>query len=162
MSTVCWATNGFCVNDQSLNFRAVLLRIWKECLYSYRLQMIGIFGLMIIIAGSSAGYAQVIQWVIAAIEMQDFSVTVWGPLVVVGLVFVKSVSHYAQQVATFHIVTRVQLALQKRLFSQLIDMDLAELSSEPPAAQAVRFSNCLLYTSPSPRDGATSRMPSSA
>ena len=33
---------------------------------------------------------------------------------------------------------------------------------EEAAALYVKVSSCLLYTSPSPRDGATSRMPSSA
>ena len=38
--------------------------------------------------------------------------------------------------------------------------EIRERLTEPPANAAVR--NCLLYTSPSPRDGLLSRMPSSA
>ena len=39
---------------------------------------------------------------------------------------------------------------------------LTEHEAECPACQAVRIEACLLYTSPSPRDLSTSRMPSSA
>ena len=42
------------------------------------------------------------------------------------------------------------------------ELEIAE--SEMPALMALRahYSDCLLYTSPSPRDGLLSRMPSSA
>ena len=40
------------------------------------------------------------------------------------------------------------------------DLDVNEIYSSTVIAQAM--DSCLLYTSPSPRDGATSRMPSSA
>ena len=33
---------------------------------------------------------------------------------------------------------------------------------EPPSYQVILLNDCLLYTSPSPRDGLLSRMPSSA
>ena len=41
-------------------------------------------------------------------------------------------------------------------------MTLAALGGADATAQAQSAKSCLLYTSPSPRDGATSRMPSSA
>ena len=40
--------------------------------------------------------------------------------------------------------------------------ELAELASQVPQPSAAVVSTCLLYTSPSPRDGLLSRMPSSA
>ena len=43
-------------------------------------------------------------------------------------------------------------------FEKLSDKDLIEKTNEFKE----RFKNCLLYTSPSPRDGHQSRMPSSA
>ena len=38
----------------------------------------------------------------------------------------------------------------------------SRLFSSPPLSDMLKFSGCLLYTSPSPRDLSTSRMPSSA
>ena len=43
-----------------------------------------------------------------------------------------------------------------------MDVSLYPIDSEGAALQALRFGNCLLYTSPSPRDRTRSRMPSSA
>ena len=39
---------------------------------------------------------------------------------------------------------------------------IGPLAWEPPYAVGAALENCLLYTSPSPRDGLLSRMPSSA
>ena len=56
--------------------------------------------------------------------------------------------------------------------AQTSELDLVEVSpmAEPPVVRIMDFGkylfeqkkNCLLYTSPSPRDGLLSRMPSSA
>ena len=40
--------------------------------------------------------------------------------------------------------------------------DIGLIGAEPARAEHIAFSACLLYTSPSPRDGLLSRMPSSA
>ena len=40
--------------------------------------------------------------------------------------------------------------------------NISVLEVQHTKASYLAYSNCLLYTSPSPRDGATSRMPSSA
>ena len=46
----------------------------------------------------------------------------------------------------------------------LVERMVLELAGQPNAAAPAKATpvTCLLYTSPSPRDGATSRMPSSA
>ena len=41
-------------------------------------------------------------------------------------------------------------------------MDASKVNVLPKVEEPTVSKNCLLYTSPSPRDGATSRMPSSA
>ena len=42
------------------------------------------------------------------------------------------------------------------------DPDATQVASLNAAVDGLKAKDCLLYTSPSPRDGATSRMPSSA
>ena len=48
----------------------------------------------------------------------------------------------------------------------MLEKDISEMVSDPQVIQALKeadhFYICLLYTSPSPRDGLLSRMPSSA
>lgn len=119
----------------------ILRRIWRECLHGERAKIAIIFVLMVLIAISSAGYAQAIQWIIAAFDGNDASVTRWGPALVIALVMTKALSQYGQQILTAMALTEVQRGLQLRLFKQLIEMDLAALTSENSAAQATRFSN---------------------
>ena len=64
-------------------------------------------------------------------------------------------------------VTLDRVLLDRRMslteLSERVGVTLANLSIlKTGKAKAVRFSTCLLYTSPSPRDRTRSRMPSSA
>ena len=52
--------------------------------------------------------------------------------------------------------------LQPWQFVVVSDPEIKEKIKVAAEAEEREFYNCLLYTSPSPRDGATSRMPSSA
>ena len=52
---------------------------------------------------------------------------------------------------------------QELSFDDLVSMERTDFTPKVPPATNVAFANgCLLYTSPSPRDGLLSRMPSSA
>ena len=55
-------------------------------------------------------------------------------------------------------IDRQEFELIKTELSELHNVDIAELIEELDE----KYGNCLLYTSPSPRDLSTSRMPSSA
>ena len=55
--------------------------------------------------------------------------------------------------------TLAQVFQPERIFHQLKQVNNQTMKSNQPARM---FSTCLLYTSPSPRDGLLSRMPSSA
>ena len=56
------------------------------------------------------------------------------------------------------------LALKVEALPEALRRDLSELEGERPGGKWSRSTacSCLLYTSPSPRDGLLSRMPSSA
>ena len=59
---------------------------------------------------------------------------------------------------------RIDVIAGRRIYDQLLNMKLEERpnSSGSFASMLRDFDSCLLYTSPSPRDLSTSRMPSSA
>ena len=57
------------------------------------------------------------------------------------------------QIQNFAIIDSLQLEL---------DAGLTALTGETGAGKSILLDACLLYTSPSPRDGLLSRMPSSA
>ena len=55
-----------------------------------------------------------------------------------------------------------RLVQPKGLTSQIINLFHKNMISEKQSIEIMQLSSCLLYTSPSPRDLSTSRMPSSA
>ena len=57
--------------------------------------------------------------------------------------------------------SKFAIKLAKKISGQIINADSMQVYKELKVLSA-RPSNCLLYTSPSPRDLSTSRMPSSA
>ena len=57
------------------------------------------------------------------------------------------------------IIVIVVISIVQYLINDLIRMSTVSCAR---STERIQFSNCLLYTSPSPRDGLKSRMPSSA
>ena len=95
---------------------------------------------MLIVAISAAGYAKFIQTIIAAFEISSSTVIWWGPLGIISLAIVKGTSQYGQIILQNRILSRMQADLQAKMFSSLVNMDLANLLAESPAALAARFS----------------------
>ncbi|PJN94409.1 ABC transporter ATP-binding protein, partial [Amaricoccus sp. HAR-UPW-R2A-40] len=96
---------------------------------------------MALTALSTAAYAKIMQWIIAAFEAGQYSVMYWGPAVVLGTALVSGVTDYLRQTTIQRAVIRTETDLQKEMFSQLVGTDLARLRSEAPAGLAARFSS---------------------
>jgi len=95
---------------------------------------------MFLVAVSAAGYAKFIQMIISAFEINSSSVIWWGPVGIISLAVVKGLSQYSQLLLQNKILSRVQANLQYKMFNSLVNMDLANLLAESPAALATRFS----------------------
>ncbi len=95
---------------------------------------------MVVMATASSGYAKLIQLITDAFERGDMAAAVWGPLAVVAATMLKGLSQYGQTVSSNRLVGRIEAALQKRMFGELLAADMARLAREAPAATAARFS----------------------
>ena len=70
---------------------------------------------------------------------------------------------WAEKLAKANTAARGMLQTARRISTDPTDSFLNELNiGDPDSTHHVRGFGCLLYTSPSPRDGLLSRMPSSA
>ena len=115
-------------------------RLWHGWLKHHkRVLALGFLG-MIIGALASAGYAKGLQWVIGAFETEERSVIWWGPLGIIALTSTKGTASYLHQLVQNRLLSTVQANMQKQMFERLINMDLAHLLAEAPAALATRFS----------------------
>lgn len=128
-------------SDELPSARSVFTRFWRDWLRGYKAKFLILLGFMAVIALASAGYAQFIQWVMEAFEDEAYSVAVWGPIGIIALTTAKATSGYAQQILQNRILSDVQIRMQQKMYAQLLNMDLSELSSENPSALAARFSN---------------------
>lgn len=123
-----------------LNARQAYGRLWRDWLAPYWPAMLLALFFMVIVAFATAGYAKFMEWVIAALERENFTVTWWGPVGIIALTFTKGAGHYLQQIVQNRVLSRVQAEMQKHMFDRLVYMDLAHLLAEAPAALAARFS----------------------
>ena len=117
------------------------VRLWREWLSrNRRLYFFGL-ALMLMTALSTAAYAKIMQWIIAAFQSGQYSVMYWGPALVLGTSIVSSLTDYMRQTTVQRAVIRTETDLQKEMFARLVGADLARLRSEAPAGLAARFSS---------------------
>tara|TARA_R110002124_G_scaffold82506_1_gene216500 strand:+ start:1466 stop:3322 length:1857 start_codon:yes stop_codon:yes gene_type:complete len=126
--------------SNAITARAAYGRLWRDWLRTHSGLLGFTFFLMLIVAIAAAGYAKYMQIIIAAFESNSTSVIWWGPMGIVGLVTVKGLSQYWQTTLQNRILSRMQASLQIKMFDSLVNMDLAHLLAESPAALAARFS----------------------
>ncbi|MDB2320881.1 ABC transporter ATP-binding protein/permease [Amylibacter sp.] len=127
-------------NQKIMTARVAYKRLWIDWLKHHYVTLGITFILMLIVAISAAGYAKFIQTIIAAFEISSSTVIWWGPLGIISLAIVKGTSQYGQIILQNRILSRMQADLQAKMFSSLVNMDLANLLAESPAALAARFS----------------------
>ena len=126
------------------------LRLWRDWLSPHWPPLALSLAMTGVVAAASAGYSKLIQLVMIAFQTGSPEVIWWGPIGVIGLSAANGVGQYVKEVTTNRVTNRLETELRKTMFDRLVGTDLARLQT------------CLLYTSPSPRDLSTSRMPSSA
>ena len=127
-------------NQKIMTARYAYSRLWRDWLKEHYVTLGFTFILMIIVAISAAGYAKFIQIIISAFEVNSVTVIWWGPLGIISLALAKGLSQYFQIILQNSVLSRMQANLQSKMFSCLVNMDLANLLAESPAALAARFS----------------------
>ena len=120
--------------------RAAYGRLWRDWLVPHWGKMLISIVLMAIVAVATAGYAKFMEWVISALQDDHSGVIWWGPLGITLLTTTKGISSYVHQRVQNRMLSTVQADMQKMMFERLVNMDLALLLAESPAALATRFS----------------------
>ena len=120
--------------------QAPYLRLWHQWLAPHWRQLALALALTAVVAVASAGYAKLIQLVMAAYEARDPWVMYWGPAGVIALTIVNAVGQYFKEITANRAVMRMETDLRKTMFARLVGTDLARLATEAPAGLAARFS----------------------
>jgi len=124
------------VSDEKHPFR----RLWRDWLSPQRGLILTGIALMLIVAGTAAIYAKLIQMIIEGFEKDPAGMIWFGPLSVIAVAVVKSFALYGQLLIDSSVRYRLERDLKKAMFEKLVRSDLAQLQTEAPAALASRFS----------------------
>ncbi len=118
----------------------VYLRYWREWLRAYWARLLLVLALMLVVGVAGAGYAKFMERAISALESGDASVAYWGPAGIIALTCVKGLCDYARKSLVNLVVSKIQAAMQSKMYRSLLFMDLSSLLAESPASLSVRFS----------------------
>lgn len=127
-------------HSKKLTGREAYGRLWHGWVKQHWRVLLLSAGLMVIIALTTAGYAKFMEFAIGGMEARDADIVYWAPLGIIALTLTRSICHYLNVTLQNRILSRVQADMQREMYNTLVDMDLAQLLAEAPAAIAARFS----------------------
>ncbi len=119
--------------------RGLLARLWRDDIRHHRSRLTSVLVLTILMAALNAAYPLVIQRAIDMFTAHDSRILYQVPALVVIITAAKAASQYGQTLAVQGLVLVVIRGLQGRMFSHLIEADIARIEREAPAQLAARF-----------------------
>jgi subfamily B ATP-binding cassette protein MsbA len=128
------------VETKHLSAREAYGRLWHGWVKKHWPALLLSTGFMVIIAFTTAGYAKFMEYAIGGLEARDADIVFWAPAGIIALTLTRSICHYSNVILQNRILSRVQADMQREMYDTLVDMDLAQLLAEAPAAIAARFS----------------------
>ncbi len=98
----------------------------------------------LLIAVASSFYPVVIKWTFDGLQARDGEILFWAPLAVMAAAVSKGLAALAQITATNNTMTRIEVAMQDRLFRHLIDADMLDLVRDNSGDLVQRFNGDVL------------------
>jgi ATP-binding cassette, subfamily B, bacterial MsbA len=118
---------------------ALLKRLWREHIRHERRRIVLVALFTVLMAGTTALYPVVIDRAFEMFADKDPRILYQVPLIVLLVTSVKAIGQYGQAVTVQQVVLLTIRGLQGRMFSHLMEADLARVEREAPATLAARF-----------------------
>jgi len=128
------------VEAPSADRKHLALRVWRMWMAPQKKRVFGALILMALVAATTSVYPLLIQQTLDMANERNPDVFI-VPLLVIGVVIIKSLSLYFQTVVTSSIVLRVLQKMQIAMFDRLLTSDLARLNREATGRYLSRFTN---------------------
>ncbi|MEO1291584.1 MAG: ABC transporter ATP-binding protein [Pseudomonadota bacterium] len=133
---------------------AVVGRLWREWIRPHWGLLIWNFVAILIFAASNAIYPEAIRRIVNALSASGETAVVEGMLpglgviltVIIGATLIKGVSLYTHKAINASLLARIETALQRAMFTRLIEADMARVAREPAASLAARFTSDVTLT----------------
>jgi subfamily B ATP-binding cassette protein MsbA len=120
-------------------------RLWREWMRPHARQLLLILALVVVVAGATGLYPVLVKLAFEAFTSRDARAILMAPVLVVAVTSVKGFALLALTTLTNRVVTRIEADMQSALYGHLIDLDLAQLGRESPAALTQRFTTDFVY-----------------
>lgn len=117
----------------------VIMRLWREWIRPHRAALGLILALVMIIAITTSLYPLLVKMALDAFTAKDQQVILIAPVFIIGVTALKGFSLLAQTVLTNRVVSQIEADMQVKLYSHLIDGDLAQIGRESAATLTQRF-----------------------
>lgn len=128
------------MQNSPLTAREAYGRLWHGWVKKHWPLLLVSACLMVVIALTTAGYAKFMEYAIDGLEAREANIAYWAPAGIIFLTTTRGVCHYLNVILQNRVLSRVQADMQREMYDTLVDMDLAELLAEAPAAISARFS----------------------
>lgn len=119
--------------------QSLVWRLWREEVRCHRGRLAGVVVLTVLMALFTALYPAVIKRALDMFAAHDPRILYQVPALVVMITAAKAAAQYGQAVAVQDLVLIVIRGLQSRMFSHLVQADIARVEREAPAQLAARF-----------------------
>ncbi|MEO1311282.1 MAG: ABC transporter ATP-binding protein, partial [Pseudomonadota bacterium] len=128
---------------------ALLARLWREGLGRYWPRIAGSLVFTAVYAASASAIPIGVEWINSAFtggESERFdadvrSVLIWGPVLVVALGAANATSQYVQSRLSLGAALRTLRDLQRRMFSNLLALDLGQVREDAAGTIVTRFTS---------------------
>jgi ABC-type multidrug transport system, ATPase and permease components len=117
----------------------VVMRLWREWVKPHRMSLILILALVILIAVTTSLYPVLVKMALDAFTEKNREVILMAPVLIIVITAIKGFSLLAQTVLTNKVVSQIEADMQIKLYSHLIDGDLAQIGRENAATLTQRF-----------------------
>jgi ATP-binding cassette, subfamily B, bacterial MsbA len=121
------------------NSISLIKRLWRDWMRPHAKTLLALLVFVALVAGSTGLYPVLIKAAFDAFDTKDVTAIYLAPLFVIAVTSVKGFSLLALTVFTNKVVTRIEADMQTKLYSHLIEADLAQIGRESPAALTQRF-----------------------
>jgi len=123
----------------------LMRRLWRDHVRRHRGEAVLVLLAIGVAAASTSLYPLLINWAFEAFGERSAWAIHTLPWLVLAAATARGLSSFAQVALTQRIVTAVETDMQRRLYRHLVAADLAQISTDTPAAWTQRFTTDLQY-----------------
>jgi subfamily B ATP-binding cassette protein MsbA len=120
---------------------SLLGRLWRDHVSRYKTDLIALVPVLAAVSLLGLAYTWILKEVGDGLQRNDFSVTAWAPLALLGAAIARAAATWAQAIMSQGVGQKVLRDLQGALFAKLVRADFARYGRENSGQMVSRLTN---------------------